>query len=367
MKSPLVDALRQASGSAAPSDHSEPAVEDEVAADTLEAGNEPNIADAGQLQLMASTGAFPVGDAGILPIDGAGARPVDGANDAAGDDVDAEFYETSSLQISEDDYGTEVTQPAHAAAYPPALQSGKRIGMSRFGYYSPLICLALAVAAIGCYLAYQKITGWYQNSDLASLSTQIEMSAEQNDARTTVPESGGSPFKLIIGPQVSSQSEVRAERDNTTAPLAQRPRTTNPATGIGSSDDNAIAALIDTYRSFEPGDLAAADESEIKHLINRHPDSAYLHFALGAHFAQKARWPSARVAFDQALRLDPANADYLFNLAVSLEHLGQYIDARYYYEAALQAVNTTSTLDSGVVVARIEKLTPQSDTEKPTR
>lgn len=219
MKSPLVDALRQASGSAAPSDQSEPAVDGDVVADSLDAVNEPEIADADQLQLMASTGAFPVGDAGILPIDGAGTIPVDGANDAAGDDVDAEFYETSSLQIADDDDETAVTEPAHSAAYPPALHSGKRIGISRFGYYSPLICLALACAAAGCYLAYQKITGWYQNSDLATLSTQVDMSPEQSDARATPPESTGSPFKLIVGPQVSTRNDVQAEPDNTTSTL----------------------------------------------------------------------------------------------------------------------------------------------------
>lgn len=207
MKNPLVDALRQASGSAAPADQSEPAVEDAVAV------NEPEIADPGELQLMVSTGVFPDEDAGILPIDG--------ANDADGDDVDAEFYETGSLQIANEDEETAVAQPTDPVPYPPALHSGKRSGVPRLGYYSPLICLAFAVAAAGYYFVYQKVTGWHQNSDLAALSTQIEMSAEQSQAQTTGSEGVESRFKLIVGPQPAKRNDVQAYLDNDTESLVR--------------------------------------------------------------------------------------------------------------------------------------------------
>ena len=164
--------------------------------------------------------------------------------------------------------------------------------------------------------------------------------------------------------------------------LELSPRHPNALQGLAAiltrtgSQDEALRHY-ETLLSVDPGNSIAAvallagngasasvaDESEIKHLIQRHPDSAHLRFALGTHMAKQMRWADARYAFDQALRLDPENADFLFNLAVSLEHLGQYVDARYYYESALRAANATSALDNDVVIARIEKLGLLSESE----
>ena len=52
---------------------------------------------------------------------------------------------------------------------------------------------------------------------------------------------------------------------------------------------------------------------------------------------------------------------------MSLEHLGQYADARYYYESALEVASATSMLDSDIVVARIEQLALLSDPENLAR
>ena len=99
-----------------------------------------------------------------------------------------------------------------------------------------------------------------------------------------------------------------------------------------------------------------ATESAFKHLVQQHPDSPQLRFALGAHFANVSRWPEARLEFEQARRLDPKNPEYLYNLAVALEHLGQAADAAKHYELALASISDSSSLDAAQVTARLERL-----------
>ncbi len=75
-------------------------------------------------------------------------------------------------------------------------------------------------------------------------------------------------------------------------------------------------------------------ESRLKTLLAEQPDSAYLNFALGNQFARQQRWAEAQQAYFKAYTADPANADYVFNLAVSLDQLHQArLAARYYNEA----------------------------------
>lgn len=113
--------------------------------------------------------------------------------------------------------------------------------------------------------------------------------------------------------------------------------------------------------------VRAANESEIKQLIQRHPNSAGLQFALGQLMAKQQRWPDARDRFANAVRLDRGNADYLFNLAISLDHLGRYSEARPVYESALASSDATSTLNSDLIVARLQSLAAQTTAENDTQ
>lgn len=96
-------------------------------------------------------------------------------------------------------------------------------------------------------------------------------------------------------------------------------------------DAVAYAALValDT-------DPAAGSESELKLRLAEQPRSAALHFALANLYASQRRWPLAQQAYFEAQRLVPDDPDYAFNLAVSLEHLGQPRAALEYYRRALQ-------------------------------
>lgn len=77
-------------------------------------------------------------------------------------------------------------------------------------------------------------------------------------------------------------------------------------------------------------------ESALKNWLQDQPDSAALHFALGNHYANEARWAEAQQAYFTAHKLDPRDASVAFNLAVSLEQLGQDKLAAQYYQQALQ-------------------------------
>jgi Tfp pilus assembly protein PilF len=101
----------------------------------------------------------------------------------------------------------------------------------------------------------------------------------------------------------------------------------------------------------------AATESKLQGLLERGTDAPYLHFALGNLYARSNRWPDAQQAFFEAFRGNPQNADYAFNLAVSLEHLGQASAAlEYYRRAQTLAVTGSPAFTPSVLAQRITAL-----------
>ena len=91
-----------------------------------------------------------------------------------------------------------------------------------------------------------------------------------------------------------------------------------------------LAALADYGR-------AEGLESRLREDIARNPASGALHFALGNMFASQSRWHEAQAEYFEARRLEPDNADIAYNLAVSLDHLGQARLAAEQYRLALEA------------------------------
>ena len=81
---------------------------------------------------------------------------------------------------------------------------------------------------------------------------------------------------------------------------------------------------------------ANLSETKLKQLIEYRPDDAHLQFALGNVYVQKKSWPEAQQAFFNAWKADRNNADYAYNLAVSLDQLGKHQQAKTYYEDSLK-------------------------------
>lgn len=120
-------------------------------------------------------------------------------------------------------------------------------------------------------------------------------------------------------------------------------------------DVNAKAGLINLNGQSDP----ALSESRLKTLLSSQPDSATLNFALGNLHARQGRWSDAQQAYFRAYTADPGNADYLFNLAVSLDHLRQKNLAVQYYQMALDAAgNRGVAFDRDQVNNRLLELQP---------
>ena len=100
-----------------------------------------------------------------------------------------------------------------------------------------------------------------------------------------------------------------------------------------------------------------ASESRLKQLIARDP-SAFLYFSLGNLYSQQAQWPSAQQAYFQAVQRQSDNPDYAFNLAISLEHMGQNRLALDYYRKALELSfkKGHANFDQSLVIQRVGQL-----------
>lgn len=118
-------------------------------------------------------------------------------------------------------------------------------------------------------------------------------------------------------------------------------------------DASAQAALA----AYSSGDTANT-ESRIKQLLAGQPRSAELHFALGNLYAGQSDWGDAQQYYFNAYTLEPSNAQFAFNLAVSLEHLGQQKLASQHYQQALQLdVSGNSGFDRAQAQQRLNELT----------
>ena len=118
------------------------------------------------------------------------------------------------------------------------------------------------------------------------------------------------------------------------------------------ADTVAQAALI----AIEEGDPAHG-ESRLKALLWREPQAAHLHFDLGNAYAAQSRWPEAQQSYFNAYRFDRENADYAFNLAVSLDHLSRRESALGFYREALAlAGSRPASFETAAVLARIREI-----------
>jgi len=102
----------------------------------------------------------------------------------------------------------------------------------------------------------------------------------------------------------------------------------DPRDPVAHAGMSALFGIADT----------AGTESRLKLLLLQQPQSTALYFALGNQYAEQLRWGEAQQAYFEAANRDPDNGYFAFNLAVSLDHLGQSKLAAKYYERALQLI-----------------------------
>ncbi|MFW2404918.1 MAG: tetratricopeptide repeat protein [Gammaproteobacteria bacterium] len=114
----------------------------------------------------------------------------------------------------------------------------------------------------------------------------------------------------------------------------------------------AIAGLVALQEGGSPIDR----ESYLKNMLYDRPTAAHLYFSLGLQYASQARWSDAQQAFFDAFSNDSSNADYAFNLAVSLDRLGQARSAADYYRRSLDLASGNHVIDMQAARARLEAL-----------
>ena len=96
-------------------------------------------------------------------------------------------------------------------------------------------------------------------------------------------------------------------------------------------DSIARAGISSLQSRIDP----ALNESKLKFMLREQPEAAHLYFALGSLYVPQKRWADAQSAFFSAWSAENTNPDYAFNLAVSLDHLNQYKEARKFYQLSL--------------------------------
>jgi tetratricopeptide (TPR) repeat protein len=124
---------------------------------------------------------------------------------------------------------------------------------------------------------------------------------------------------------------------------------------IDPRDAIANAAIINMNATA----IDALSEGKLLTLLRHDPQAAHLHYALGNKYVAQSKWPEAQAAFFSAYENDATNADYAYNLAVSLERIGKPAEAARYYEAAIShAQNSNISFSLDVVKKRLEQLKP---------
>lgn len=123
-------------------------------------------------------------------------------------------------------------------------------------------------------------------------------------------------------------------------------------------DSIALSALINIQSSVDP----VKSESRIKSLLHNEPGSPHLLFTLGSLYVSQQRWAEAQNVFFKAYRSDNQNADFAYNLAVSLDQLAQRKAALKFYRAALESLEQQSiSFNVNDVMQRINVLQEAGD------
>ncbi|HNH13677.1 MAG TPA: tetratricopeptide repeat protein [Rhodocyclaceae bacterium] len=138
---------------------------------------------------------------------------------------------------------------------------------------------------------------------------------------------------------------LRAGRRDVAESYLARVLEIDPKDGFALAASTSLRSRVD----------AQSAESRFKALIAAAPESPAAHFGLGNLYAREGRWSEAQQAYFRAYTAEPDNPDFLFNLAVSLDHLKQTKLARQYYQSAL-ATARQGAFDREQAGARIREL-----------
>ena len=120
-------------------------------------------------------------------------------------------------------------------------------------------------------------------------------------------------------------------------------------------DPIATAALAGLHSSKES---LETDKDYLITMLDKNPDAHHLNFALGNVYAQLDKWAEAQKYYFNAWQQDGDNADYIFNLAVSMDQLSKEQQAvSFYKDSLVKAANKQVSFSREEVKKRIDELT----------
>jgi Tfp pilus assembly protein PilF len=186
------------------------------------------------------------------------------------------------------------------------------------------------------------------------------------------------PAEIAAGYEALRAGDLREARRSYAGALAADPSSLDAQLGLATIEGrlgNAAAAAVHYRRALDldprnatalAGLASIADmsqpeilEGQLRADIGRYPQSAALHFALGNLYASRQRWEEAQGAYFEALRIEPASADTLYNLAVAMDHMRQSRLAADYYRRALDASRgQAAQFDPAAAQRRLAELRP---------
>ena len=118
-------------------------------------------------------------------------------------------------------------------------------------------------------------------------------------------------------------------------------------------DSMATAALA----SLHDESALESDEQYLISMLEKNPGAQHLNFALGNNYAKQNKWQSAQQHYFDAWQSDDENADYIFNLAVSMDQLNKQQQAvSFYKDSLVKAVNKQVSFSRQAVQKRIKEL-----------
>ena len=97
--------------------------------------------------------------------------------------------------------------------------------------------------------------------------------------------------------------------------------------------DPIATAALSSLRSDQSS--LATDKIYLQSMLEKNSGSHQLNFELGNIYAQQNNWQSAQKYYFEAWKNNKNNADYLFNLAVSMDHLDKKKQALTFYKDSL--------------------------------
>ena len=147
---------------------------------------------------------------------------------------------------------------------------------------------------------------------------------------------------LGLGAIAVIEKDNAVARDVYLAVLEQDPR-----------DSMATAALA----SLHDESALESDEQYLISMLEKNPGAQHLNFALGNNYAKQNKWQSAQQHYFDAWQSDDENADYIFNLAVSMDQLNKQQQAvSFYKDSLVKAVNKQVGFSRQAVQKRIKEL-----------